>query len=76
MCGNRMHGIECTFHSGRRRKSLWGWKQNALIQVDSRTRKFRYTPEYCAVKHFTNHVASGVSAARRSARRLRRLALS
>lgn len=40
-------------------ESPWGWKQNALIQVDSKTRKFRYTPEYYAVKHFTNHVAPG-----------------
>lgn len=22
MCGNRMHGIECTFHSGRRRERI------------------------------------------------------
>lgn len=40
-------------------ESPWGWKQNALIQVNSKTRKFRYTPEYYAVKHFTNHVAPG-----------------
>lgn len=39
--------------------SPWGWNQNALIQVDSQTRKFRYTPEYYAVKHFTHYVAPG-----------------
>lgn len=39
--------------------SPWGWTQNALIQVDSKTRKFRYTAEYYAVKHFTHYVAPG-----------------
>ncbi len=39
--------------------SPWGWTQNALIHVDSQTRKFRYTAEYYAVKHFTHHVAPG-----------------
>lgn len=39
--------------------SPWGWNQNALIQVDSQTRKFRYTAEYYAVKHFTHYVAPG-----------------
>lgn len=40
-------------------ESPWGWKQNALVQVDSRTRRHRYTPEYYAVKHFSNMVAPG-----------------
>lgn len=40
-------------------KSNWGWKQNALIEVDPETRTFRYTPEYFAVKHFTRYVAPG-----------------
>lgn len=40
-------------------ESRWGWKQNALIQVDSQTRRFRYTPEYYAVKHFTNLITPG-----------------
>lgn len=39
--------------------SPWGWRQNALIQVDSKTRHFRYTPEYYAVKHFTQFVTPG-----------------
>lgn len=39
--------------------SPWGWKQNALIQVDSKKRAFRYTPEYYAVKHFTHFVTPG-----------------
>lgn len=39
--------------------SPWGWNQNALIQIDSKTRKFRYTAEYYAVKHFTHYIAPG-----------------
>ena len=40
-------------------RSPWGWKQNALIQVDSKTRKHRYTGEYYAVKHFSRFVVPG-----------------
>ena len=40
-------------------ESPWGWKQNALIQVDSKSRSIRYTPEFYAVKHFTNLVPAG-----------------
>ena len=40
-------------------QSSWGWKQNALIQVDSKTKTFRYTAEYYAVKHFSNLVPPG-----------------
>lgn len=39
--------------------SPWGWNQNALIQVDSKARTFKYTPEYYAVKHFSHHIAPG-----------------
>ena len=39
--------------------SAWGWSQNALIQVDSRTRRLRRTPEYFAYKHFSHFVAPG-----------------
>lgn len=42
-----------------RGQSPWGWKQNALIQVDSSARTFRYTAEYYAVKHFSHFVAPG-----------------
>lgn len=40
--------------------SPWGWSQNALIQVDSKTRKMRYTAEYYAYKHFSHFVTAGV----------------
>ena len=40
-------------------ESPWGWRQNALVHVDSATKTFRYTPEYYAVKHFSNLVTPG-----------------
>lgn len=39
--------------------SPWGWTQNALVQVDSKTRKPRYTAEYYAYKHFSHFVQKG-----------------
>lgn len=39
--------------------SGWGWKQNALIRVDSQTRTFTYTPEYYAVKHYSHFITNG-----------------
>ncbi len=39
--------------------STWGWTQNALIQVDSKTRKMRYTAEYYAYKHFSHFIEKG-----------------
>ena len=40
-------------------RSPWGWKQNALVQVRSANRTLRYTPEFYAVKHFSNLVTPG-----------------
>lgn len=40
-------------------QSPWGWKQNALIQVDSKAKTYRYTAEYYAVKHFSHFVTPG-----------------
>ncbi len=40
-------------------RSAWGWKQNALVQVKSANLSHRYTPEFYAVKHFSNLVPSG-----------------
>ena len=42
-------------------QSTWGWTQNALIQVDSKTRHLRYTAEYFAYKHFSHFVAPGTA---------------
>lgn len=40
-------------------RSRWGWEQNALIELDPETRTTRYTPEYYAVKHFSNLIEQG-----------------
>ena len=40
-------------------RSAWGWKQNALVQVKSANLSHRYTPEFYAVKHFSNLVPPG-----------------
>lgn len=40
-------------------ESPWGWKQNALVQVNSKTHKMRYTPEYYAYKHFSYFIKPG-----------------
>lgn len=39
--------------------SPWGWKQNALIRVNTQTRSFTYTPEYYAVKHYAQFIVPG-----------------
>jgi len=39
--------------------SGWGWKQNALLRVDSKEKTVAYTPEYYAVKHYTQFVSPG-----------------
>ena len=39
--------------------SGWGWKQNALIRVDSKTRTATYTPEYYAVKLYAEAIPAG-----------------
>lgn len=40
-------------------RSPWGWKQNALIRVDSKTKEYTYRPEYYAVKHFSRYIQPG-----------------
>ena len=47
-------------------RSAWGWKQNALVQVntsptggDREGATYRYTPEYYAYKHFSHFVEPG-----------------
>lgn len=40
-------------------ESPWGWKQNALIHVDSQTRTFTYTPEYLAARHYASFLNTG-----------------
>lgn len=40
-------------------ESAWGWKQNALIKVNSADRTFEYTPEYYAYKHYSHFLTPG-----------------
>lgn len=42
-----------------RGESAWGWKQNALIRVDSATKTATLTPEYYAVMHYSHFVTAG-----------------
>lgn len=39
--------------------SGWGWVQNSLIRVNSETKEVTYTPEYYAVKHYTQAIPAG-----------------
>lgn len=41
--------------------SPWGWKQNALIRVNSKTKTATYTPEYYATKHFSHFIGAGTT---------------
>ncbi len=40
-------------------ESPWGWKQNALIRVDSKERKATLTPEYYAARHYCQFLPKG-----------------
>ncbi len=40
-------------------KSQWGWKQNSMISVDSKTNKAVYNPEFHLMKHLTHFVKPG-----------------
>ena len=39
--------------------SGWGWKQNSLIRVNSKSRTATYTPEYYAAMHYSHFITSG-----------------
>lgn len=41
--------------------SPWGWNQNALVELDPANRSLRYTPEFYAVKHFSEILTPGSS---------------
>ncbi|GIZ10209.1 hypothetical protein [Flavobacterium sp. UMI-01] len=40
-------------------KSQWGWKQNSMISIDSKTKAIRYNPEFYLMKHLSSFVAPG-----------------
>ena len=39
--------------------SSWGWKQNSLVVVDTKTHHVAYTHEYFVMRHFGQHVTPG-----------------
>lgn len=41
--------------------SGWGWQQNALLHVDSKTKTLTYTPEYYAARHFSHFIGAGTT---------------
>jgi glucosylceramidase len=40
-------------------KSMWGWKQNSMITVNSSTKAIVYNPEYYLLKHFSYFIQIG-----------------
>jgi glucosylceramidase len=44
---------------GEKSRSSWGWKQNSLLTIDTRTAKIIFNPEFYALKHFGNFVRPG-----------------
>ena len=42
-----------------RGESRWGWKQNALVRVNSEDRTFEYVPEWYAYRHYSNFIKDG-----------------
>jgi glucosylceramidase len=39
--------------------SSWGWRQNSLLTLDSRTDRITYNPEFYSLKHFGHFVMPG-----------------
>ena len=40
-------------------ESPWGWKQNALVRVNSSDRTYEYTPEYFSYRHYSQFIGDG-----------------
>ncbi len=40
-------------------KSQWGWKQNSMISIDSKTKEIVYNPEFYLMKHLSAFVKPG-----------------
>lgn len=40
-------------------KSMWGWKQNSMITVNSTTKEVVYNPEFYLLKHFSHYIRPG-----------------
>lgn len=39
--------------------STWGWRQNAMINVDPRNRTYTLNPEFYVMKHFSHFIDPG-----------------
>jgi glucosylceramidase len=44
---------------GEKSTSSWGWRQNSLLKLDSRTDSILYNPEFYSLKHFGHFVLPG-----------------
>ena len=44
---------------GEKSTSTWGWRQNSLLMLDSRTDRIVYNPEFYSLKHFGHFVLPG-----------------
>lgn len=42
-----------------RGESRWGWKQNALVRVNSKDRTYEYVPEWYAYRHYSHFIKEG-----------------
>lgn len=42
-----------------RGESPWGWRQNALVRVNSKDRSYEYVPEWYAYRHYSQFVREG-----------------
>jgi glucosylceramidase len=40
-------------------KSQWGWKQNSMISIDSKSKTIKYNPEFYLMKHLSAFVEPG-----------------
>jgi glucosylceramidase len=38
---------------------MWGWKQNSMITVNSKTKEISYNPEFYLLKHFSYFIQPG-----------------
>lgn len=42
-----------------RGESPWGWKQNALVRVNSQDHSYEYVPEWYAYRHYSHFIKEG-----------------
>ncbi|MCF0203590.1 MAG: beta-glycosidase [Bacteroidaceae bacterium] len=42
-------------------ESAWGWKQNALVRVNSKDNTYEYRPEWYAYRHYSQFIGEGAA---------------